>query len=131
MSARIKIITVIYVLILAGIIFLANSRGTRYLLNFVGNIPFGDKIGHFLLMGILSFLINLTLQCRSIGIGKLKYLLGSILVLLIVSIEEFSQIFVRGRTFDLYDLIADTAGILIFGELARLVCDKFFARQKS
>lgn len=131
MSARIKVITAIYVLILVGIIFLANQRGTRYLLNFVGSIPYGDKIGHFLLMGILSFLINLTVKCRSVGIGKLRYLLGSISVVVIVVIEEFSQLFVRGRTFDFYDLIADAAGILIFGELARLICNKFFAGQKA
>lgn len=70
MSARIKILTVIYFFILAGIVFLADRKGTRYLLNFVGNIPYGDKIGHFVLMGILSFLVNLTLSAGVFKFGK-------------------------------------------------------------
>ena len=124
MSKRIKIITAIYILILLGIIFLADFRGTQYLLNFVGNIPYGDKIGHFGLMGIFSLLINLVLQARTVQVWKLRYLLGSLIVLAIVTLEEFSQKFIRGRTFDLSDLIFDYLGIFIFGEIARLICKK-------
>lgn len=125
MSTKIKIITVVYILILAGIIFLADFKGTRYVLNFVGNIPYGDKIGHFCLMGIFSLLVNLVLQARTFQIWKLRYLLGSLIVLTIVTLEECSQIFVSGRTFDLSDLVFDYAGIIIFGEIARIICRKF------
>lgn len=121
MSARIKILTVVYIFILAAIIFLADAKGTQYLLNFVGNIPYGDKIGHFCLMGTFSFLLNLSLKCRTIY----KIPVGSLIVLCVVTIEEFSQIFVQGRTFDLSDLFFDFAGIVIFGETARFVCRKF------
>jgi len=51
----------------------------------------------------------------------LNYLLGSLIVLVIVTIEEISQIFIRGRTFDVGDLVADAAGVIIFGEIARLI----------
>lgn len=129
--ARIKILTVCYVVILAGIIFIADRKSTRFLLNFAGNIPYGDKLGHFFLMGFLSFLINLVLQGRLIGFVKPRYLLGSLIVSVIVTIEEFSQFFIRGRTFDLTDLMADLAGILIFGELARLVCYKFLSKEEA
>jgi VanZ family protein len=44
-----------------------------------------------------------------------------LIVLAIVTAEEFSQIFIRGRTFDAGDLLADATGIFIFGEIARLV----------
>jgi hypothetical protein len=125
MSTKIKIITIVYILILAGIILMADLKGTKYLLNFVGSIPYGDKIGHFCLMGIFSLLVNLVLQARTVGVWKLSYLLGSIIVLVIVTLEEFSQIFIRGRTFDLSDLAFDFAGIFIFGEIARLICRKF------
>lgn len=122
MSTKIKIITVIYILILVGIIYLADSRGTQYLLNFVGNIPYGDKIGHFGLMGTFALLVNLVLKARTVGIGKVRYLLGSLIVMTIVTLEEFSQRFVSGRTFDLSDLVFDFAGIIIFGEIARFIC---------
>ena len=124
MSTKIKIITFVYILILVGIIVLASFKGTSYLLRFVGNIPYGDKIGHFGLMGIFSLLVNLLLQARNFQIWKFRYLLGSLIVLIIVTLEEFSQMFVSGRTFDVSDLIFDYAGIIIFGEIARLICRK-------
>jgi polysaccharide biosynthesis protein VpsQ len=116
-----KILLVVYVFVLAVIIFLADRKGTSYLLNFVGNIPFGDKIGHFCLMGGFSFLLNLVLDARTINLWKINYLLGSLIVLIVVTLEECSQIFIRGRTFDLGDLFFDYLGILLFGELARFI----------
>lgn len=119
---KIKIVTTVYVFILAGIVVLADFRGTRYLLDFVGSIPFGDKIGHFLLMGTFSFLLNLALSAKTIRFWRINVLLGSSIVLTLVTLEEFSQIFVVGRSFDLTDLVFDYAGIFIFGEAARFVC---------
>jgi VanZ family protein len=47
-----------------------------------------------------------------------------LITLTVVTLEEISQIFVRGRSFDYRDLIADSAGIFIFGEAARLILRK-------
>lgn len=124
MTARIKILTVLYVLVLAVLIFLADKRTTQYLFRPIRNLPYGDKIGHFLLMGFFSFLLNLALSARSVKLWKFQYLLGSLIVLAVVTIEEFSQIFVRGRTFDWGDLAADFCGIFIFGEIARFLCNR-------
>jgi VanZ family protein len=123
---RIKILTIVYVFILAGIIVLADLKGTRYLMNFVGFVPYGDKVGHFLLMGTFSLMLNLALSARTFRFLNTNFLLGTLIVLTIVTLEEFSQIFISGRTFDLTDLIADFAGIIIFGEIARYICRRFF-----
>jgi hypothetical protein len=125
MSARIKILAVIYILILAGIVFLADWRDTQFLFRPVRRLPYGDKIGHFLLMGLFSLLLNLALKARTIRLWRVNVLLGTLIVLIVVVIEEFSQIFIRGRSFDYTDLIADLAGILIFGEIARLIYRRF------
>ena len=125
MSARIKIIAVIYIFILAGIIVLADARQTQFLIKFIRSLPFGDKIGHFFLMGIFSLLANLALSVKTIQLWKFKYLLGSLIVSAIVTLEEFSQIFVRGRAFDVGDLIVDFAGIVFFGEIARIIVGRF------
>jgi polysaccharide biosynthesis protein VpsQ len=117
----VKILTVCYVCILAGIIFVADTKSTRYVLSFIGNIPFGDKIGHFLLTGIFAFLLNLSLNCRKVW----RILLGSLIVFAVVAVEEFSQMFIRGRTFDLTDLVADFIGILLFGKLAEIIFRRF------
>jgi VanZ family protein len=72
-------------------------------------------------MGMFSLPLNLALKARMVHIWKLSYLLGSLIVGLIVTLEEFSQIYVSGRTFDLGDLLFDFAGIFIFGEVARFI----------
>jgi VanZ family protein len=124
-----KILTGIYVGILILIIFLADRRETQYLFRFIWNLPFGDKVGHFLLMGIFSFLLNLVLNARGFRLGRISFLWGTLIVLAVVTIEEFSQLFVRGRTFDVGDLAADFLGILLFGEFARWVVRRKQASQ--
>jgi polysaccharide biosynthesis protein VpsQ len=123
----IKILTVCYVFVLAGIIFLADVKSTRYVLSFVGSIPFGDKLGHFFLFGTFSFLLNLSLGCRKVR----RVLSGNLIVSVIVTIEEISQIFIRGRSFDLTDLIADFLGILLFGKLAEITVKNYFAEENK
>lgn len=123
MSVRIKILASVYIFILAGIIFFADFYGTNFF-TIIDKIPFGDKIGHFLLMGGFSLMLNLALEAKSFQIFQLRYLLGSLLVFGLVTIEEFSQIFVAGRTFDSQDLLFDYAGIFLFGEAARFLCRK-------
>ncbi|HLM00141.1 MAG TPA: VanZ family protein [Pyrinomonadaceae bacterium] len=135
MSVRIKILAALYILVLAGIVVLADIKETQYLFRPVRRLPYGDKIGHFLLMGMFSLVVNLILKARTIRVWKLSYLLGSLIVLVIVTAEEFSQIFVRGRSFDWRDLVADFLGIIVFGEIARLVSRRFLRadalRQKA
>ena len=118
MSTRIKIITTIYFLILVGIVVLANNKGTTHLLQFSGGIPYFDKIAHFFLMGLFSFLLNIALGLKSVRLIWFNVLLGSLVVFVVVTIEEFSQIYVSGRAFDLGDLAADYVGISIFSVLA-------------
>ena len=120
MTAKIKILTAIYIFILAVIVFVADVRGTNFFA-FIKLLPYGDKIWHFCLAGMLSFLVNLVLSAKTFQIWKVNYLLGSLIVLAIVTLEEFSQIFIRGRSFDKFDLAADYLGIFVFGEIARRV----------
>lgn len=117
-----KILLVVYVFVLAVIIFIASRKGTRSLLDFVGGIPYGDKLGHFFLMGGFSLLLNLVLDAKNVDLWKFRCLLGSLIVAIVVTLEEISQIFVAGRTFDGGDLVFDYLGIFIFGEAARFIC---------
>lgn len=110
--------TVLYLALLAGIVLLADSQQSHGLFDGVRSIPGGDKLGHFLLMGALSFLLNVSLGCRTVRVCGRPLLLGSLVACAAVTLEEFSQIFVRYRTFDLVDLFFDSAGIWAFGRLA-------------
>lgn len=117
---KIKILLGIYVFILAVIVLLADLNGTRHLLDFVVDIPYGDKIGHFTLTGLFALLLDLAFDLRRARIGVFSLPLGSLIVAIIATLEECSQIYV-GRNLDGSDLIADYLGIFAFGILAALI----------
>jgi VanZ family protein len=108
-----------FVVFLAGLVCLADSGHGRRLFALVQAVPGGDKTGHFLLFGILSFLVNHVLQAAEVRWCWRVLLKGSVLVMAAATLEEFSQLFFRSRTFELLDLACDAVGILAFGWLAR------------
>jgi VanZ family protein len=123
-----KWLTGLYLLLLGVIVFLADQQRYQPLFRRVRELPYGDKLGHLLLMGMLSFLLNLTLSCRWMRVWKIELLKGSLIVAVIVTLEEFSQIFVKYRTFDLGDLFFDYVGIFFFGMFAYLLTRRKMSR---
>jgi VanZ family protein len=78
-------------------------------------------LGHFILMGVFSFLLNMALSSRTVRLWRLEVLKGSLVVALVVTLEEISQLFIRYRSFDTVDLLFDYAGIFSFGLFAHLL----------
>jgi hypothetical protein len=115
-SIAIRVATVIFILVVLGIVVLADQGSA--LLSFVRDVPAGDELGHFVLMGTVSFLVNMSLSASKIKVFSWNVLKGSVFVAIVVTLEEFSQLFFKYRTFSLTDLACDYAGILILGELA-------------
>jgi hypothetical protein len=109
-----KWITILFSLFILLIIVFADL-GMLDILGFVNRIPFGDKIGHFLLYGILTLLIDLTLF-RSFPSRnpKLIALSSGLILALLIGIEEYSQQFFANRTFSLADLAASYLGVIFF-----------------
>jgi len=96
-----------FFIFISYIIFLADSADYNFAFRVVGFIPYGDKICHALLYGVMALLLNRALDFRRYrGI-----LVGSIVVLSFATLEEFSQYFIVSRTFDMYDLLADFVGV--------------------
>jgi hypothetical protein len=108
----------IYIALIVSIIVIADGKTTYRWLNFARGWPYGDKIAHFLLMGGLSFVVNWAMGCRKFALGGWRFLRGGAIVAVLVTLEEFSQLYIRYRTFDLTDLACDFAGIFLFGRLA-------------
>jgi polysaccharide biosynthesis protein VpsQ len=101
----------LFFIFVAGII-IANDLGRlSKIIKWVGSLPFGDKFGHFILIGTLTFLLNYALEGRMVKIGRQKILLGCSIIAVAISLEEFSQIWIPSRTFDLVDLAANYFGI--------------------
>jgi hypothetical protein len=122
----IQVLTVVFVILLIGMIIVANLGLEPAVLVFINEIPGGDKIGHFILMGLLSLFVNLSVGVKTTSIKSQSFLTGSLIVILIVVVEEFSQLFLRHRGFELLDLLFDTAGIVIFGQLAKVLHNVIF-----
>jgi len=116
-----KWLTGIYLFILGVIVFLADQRQYQPLFGRIRALPYGDKMGHFILMGVFSFLLNIALSSRRVRLWKVLVLKGSLVVALLVTLEELSQLFVPSRSFDPVDLLFDYAGIFSFGFVAYLL----------
>ncbi len=118
-TVRLRWFAGLYALIIGVIVWLANDGGFAYVFSWWRSIPGADKIGHFLLMGGFAFTLNLALGLRQFTFAQRRWLWGSAIVAVIVSLEELSQAWVPSRTFDLVDLTFDFLGILFFGWLAK------------
>ena len=112
-----RILAILFAGFLALIVYLANQgRLYDYVPN-VNNYPGADKICHFLLMGTMAFLANLALRGHKIQLASKSLCLGSLIVLILVTLEELSQLFITSRSFDLIDLTFDILGIYFLGNL--------------
>jgi polysaccharide biosynthesis protein VpsQ len=89
------------------------------------DFPYGDKVAHFLLIGVLALLVSLGFSDRRVRVlGRFNLLRGSLILAGLVTLEEFSQLFQGARTFSLVDLAAGLAGIYLFGELGAALREK-------
>jgi len=94
------------------VIYLANAGATSVFFSFIQHIPFGDKLGHFGLFGSLTLLVLAATNGKSVGVSGQRWYIGSLIILLFVTAEEISQLYIPSRTFDVFDWLADVAGIL-------------------
>jgi len=113
-----KWITILFFLFIILIIILAD-RGQLGILKLVNQIPYGDKTGHFILYGILTFLVDLTLfQALPLRSPKLVAVTSGLVLGLLIGLEEVSQQYFASRTFSLQDLAASYLGVIFFSWLA-------------
>lgn len=111
MSAILFLSGIIYVIFLVDQITLPRWLTDLYA------FPNGDKVGHFLLMGLAAFFINMALMDRTFYIGKFSLPYGPTIFAVLVTLEEISQQFFPNRTYSLEDLACSFAGIIILGVL--------------
>ena len=102
---------------LVTIILLRNYNPDSSFFVFFTYIPYYDKIVHFFSMGILAFLavITLTPLFPNNPVKSTVIILG--VVLSLIALEEYSQMFIPTRTFSLKDFACDLLGVLSFGSL--------------
>lgn len=112
----VRYLVLIFVTIAFGALILSAGSSTmpaRILALY--DFPNGDKAGHFLLFGLLAFLVNTGLAGRQVSLLNKRYLLGSVILTAIVTVEEFLQLFNEQRNFSFFDLAGAYLGIFIAG----------------
>ena len=105
---------VLFCLFILWVIMMANSDQQTIFFTLVKSLPYGDKLGHFFLFGLLTLGVNIGTAFRLVPLYRIRVFLGSLLVLLFVTVEEASQHFIPARTMDGMDLMADIVGITLF-----------------
>ena len=117
-----SLLTPTFALFLIALVALANSgQATSGLLSIARAVPGRDKTIHFLLAGTMALLLNLSWRARCWRLGPLPIQQGSVVVAVLCTLEEFSQLYMRVRAFDIEDLAYDYAGIVVLGQIGVLI----------
>ena len=109
----------VFLAFIIGLIVLADAGLLPDFINAIYDFPNGDKVGHFILYGLLNFFITRAfLSALPTRRGGWVTLSVGLILALFVALEEFSQMFFVARTFSLLDLTASFLGIVIGGLVA-------------
>ena len=103
------------------IIYLANTGGHSVFFDFIRSLPYGDKLGHFCLFGVLTLILVVGSRFCAFRLGRIRIYYGVLAVTVFVVGEELSQAFIPSRTFDVVDLTADALGILLATAMAYVI----------
>ena len=111
--------TLLFVLVIVFFVMVANAGRIPKWFEAFYDFPAGDKVGHFLLFGFLSYLVNRSALVLLPGQDSLRVVLTtSLALLLLIGLEEWSQSLFPARTLSLVDLSASYAGVALFAVLA-------------
>lgn len=107
--------TVIFALFIIAIIIGANADVLPLPLKRLTGFPGGDKAGHFILFGILSFLLNKSALVLHPKREPVRLVLTvSLLLAILIGLEEWSQSLFPARTMSFSDLFASYGGVFVF-----------------
>jgi VanZ family protein len=110
---------VFFTLLIIVIVILADTGSLPRFLDSIYDFPNGDKVGHFILFGLLNFFITRAVLSALPSRPSIwvTFSIGLILALLVAA-EEYSQSFFPKRTPDWIDLLASYLGVFIGGYAA-------------
>jgi len=101
------------------VIFLADNGSLPHSIRAIYDFPNGDKVGHFILFGLLSFVLTQAFLASQPNPRRQRVAVSIGLILaLFIALEEWSQQFFSTRTFDLFDLLAGYLGLFTGGGAA-------------
>lgn len=105
------IASVLYLLFILSVMLLADMG---ILVNFPLAHPPYDKLGHFILYGIASFLFHRATGKKTIDILNYKLPAGPLIFTIFTAAEELLQAILPNRTASIEDFLFSFSGIVIF-----------------
>jgi VanZ family protein len=100
------------------------SLRPQLVLQWTRHLPGRDKTGHFLLMGGFAAVSVIAFAGRRLGARRIPVLGVLAVVVALVVLEEFAQLWLPHRTFSMVDLASSLAGVACFGALAAAWCTR-------
>lgn len=111
-----KYIAILFSLFIIAVIILADRNAIPPFIRALYDFPYGDKLGHLILFGLLNFILTLTfIRALPDRARNWVALSVSLILALAIAAEEYSQQFFSARTFDLVDLSASYLELLVGG----------------
>jgi len=105
-------LTVGFLLFMLAVVVAADTDTIPNMVRDIYRFPGGDKLGHFVLYGILAYLAVRAFPHR-VNVFKWMIPLAALLVILMASLEELSQFWFPIRTPDFFDLSSGILGIIL------------------
>ena len=113
--------TAVAALVVIAIVVAADRQTLPLLLQRAYTYPAGDKVGHFVLFGGLAFLAALGFGRRTRPVAGMSVSVSTLVIVVLVTLEEASQVWFPGRTASLWDLLASYAGIAAGAAAAKVI----------
>ena len=112
LGLRAVVLFALNLLVIAAVTISADLRILP--LQLVTAVPYYDKVGHFILYGLLGFLLHIVLRYRTLKIGRVSVPYALLIIAALAMLDEFQQSFMPARSFDATDFAADMIGVLFF-----------------
>ena len=111
--------TALFALLILALVIGANTGQLPHFIYRIYRFPRGDKFGHLILFGILSFLLNKSALALFPKQNSARLVLTvSLLLSILIGLEEWSQSLFPNRLMSTKDLIASYMGVFPFALLA-------------
>ncbi len=110
------VLATLFALFLVVIIVSADMGRLGSFLSLVRYVPGKDFTGHLVLLGTMSLLLNTALRFKTFRWGSWNILVGTVILLVVGTTEEISQLFFVSRSFSFHDMLGNTIGIILFGQ---------------
>jgi len=128
MYKLILLLSILFFGFILWILNVANHGESSIFFDFIKTLPYGDKLGHAFIFGFLTLAANMSLKLLHFKISGIKVYWGTMAVTVFVLVEELSQYFIPARTLDIFDLVADFLGIIVFTALSYFIGRRLFQK---